>query len=117
MYVVRLLSRMRKTGLTCKTNLFGGVFFSMVGTWKKQVTHHNTMQHLYRRNIMKCAKCKKAVVTPARYEAGYETCKTCGEREARMVKWTVGIPYGKGAYQLIYDPEELKMTNQKEVRK
>jgi hypothetical protein len=34
-----------------------------------------------------------------------------------MVKWTVGIPYGKGAYQLIYDPEELKMTNQKEVRK
>jgi hypothetical protein len=33
-----------------------------------------------------------------------------------MVRWTVAIPYGKGAYQMIYDPEELKMTNQKEVR-
>jgi len=59
----------------------------------------------------------KGVVTPARYSAGYDTCKTCGEKQARMVKWTVGIPYGKGAYQLIYDPEDLKMTNQKEIRK
>ena len=82
-----------------------------------RITHHNINQHLYRRVKMKCIRCRKGSVTPARYEAGYDTCKTCGEKQARTIKWTVGIPYGKGAYQLIYDPEELKMTNQKEVRK
>lgn len=66
---------------------------------------------------MKCVKCKKAVVVPKRADLGYDTCLKCGDAKAKMVKWTIGIPYGKGAYQLIYDPEELKMTNQKEVRK
>lgn len=65
---------------------------------------------------MKCIKCHNQVV-PKRAAAGYDTCKPCGEKQARLVKWTVGIPYGKGAYQLIYDAEDLKMTNQKEVRK
>ena len=65
---------------------------------------------------MKCIKCKNAVVVPKREALGYETCLKCGDAQAKMVRWTVAIPYGKGAYQMIYDPEELKMTNQKEVR-
>mgnify|MGYP003343298311 CR=1 FL=1 len=51
-----------------------------------------------------------------RWKLGYATCLECGEKEAKLRKFTVAIPYGKGAYQLIHDPEELKMTNAKEVR-
>ena len=51
-----------------------------------------------------------------RWNLGYATCLECGEKEAKQRKFTVAIPYGKGAYQLINNPEELKMTNAKEVR-
>lgn len=55
-------------------------------------------------------------ISPARVALGYATCLVCGEKEAKKRKFTVAIPYGKGAYQLINNPEELKMTNAKEVR-
>mgnify|MGYP003341460654 FL=1 len=55
-------------------------------------------------------------ITEGRWQLGYRVCLACGDKVAKQKKWTVAIPYGKGAYQLIHNPEELKMTNQKEVR-
>jgi len=51
--------------------------------------------------------------TRLRAALGYSTCLTCGEREARSVKHTVAIPFSKGAYQLITNPDLLKQTNPK----
>ena len=56
------------------------------------------------------------IIEQGRWDLGYRVCLGCGDSIAKQKKWTVAIPYGKGAYQLIHDPEELKMTNQKEVR-
>jgi hypothetical protein len=55
-------------------------------------------------------------IEQGRWDLGYRVCLGCGDKVAKQKKWTVAIPYGKGAYQLIHNPEELKMTNQKEVR-
>lgn len=55
-------------------------------------------------------------ITEGRWQLGYRVCLDCGDKVAKQKKFTVAIPYGKGAYQLIHNPEELKMTNAKEVR-
>jgi hypothetical protein len=55
-------------------------------------------------------------IEQGRWDIGYRVCLECGDKIAKQKKFTVAIPYGKGAYQLIHNPEELKMTNQKEVR-
>jgi len=52
-------------------------------------------------------------IHPRRAALGYSTCLTCGEREARSVKHTVAIPFSKGAYQLITNPDLMKHTNPK----
>lgn len=51
-----------------------------------------------------------------RWNLGYHHCKHCGDALARQRKWTVAIPYSKGAYQLVYDPKDLFNTNPKEQR-
>ena len=60
---------------------------------------------------MRC-KCGESI-HPRRAALGYSTCLTCGEAQARTVKHTVAIPYSKGAYQLITNPDLLRQTNPK----
>jgi hypothetical protein len=55
-------------------------------------------------------------IHPARFALGYRICLACGEAEAKKRKFTVAIPYGKGAYQLIHNPADLFNTNQKQTR-
>ena len=56
------------------------------------------------------------VISIGRYKLGYRLCLTCGDEKAKERKFTVAIPYGKGAYQLIYNPADLFNTNQKQTR-
>ena len=51
-----------------------------------------------------------------RFALGYRVCLACGEAKAKERKFTVAIPYGKGAYQLIHNPADLFNTNQKQTR-
>lgn len=44
-----------------------------------------------------CVKCEEQYPDKRR-ELGYETCLKCG---GKRKKYTVGIPYNKGGYQLI----------------
>lgn len=48
----------------------------------------------------------------ARRDLGYRTCLSCGDEQAKQVKWTVTIPYSKGAYQVV-NPADLNQTNPK----
>ena len=55
-------------------------------------------------------------ISKARFALGYRVCLVCGEAQAKKRKFTVAIPYGKGAYQLIHNPADLFNTNQKQTR-
>lgn len=48
-----------------------------------------------------------------RMQLGYAVCMPCGEELAKERKFTVAIPYNKGAYQLIHNPKDLFFTNPK----
>jgi hypothetical protein len=48
-----------------------------------------------------------------RLDLGYTTCLKCGDKVAKNVKHIVQIPYSKGAYQYIHNPQELCFTNPK----
>lgn len=54
----------------------------------------------------------------ARAQYGHLVCKPCGERQSQedRLGWCVGIPYSKGAYQLITDRNDLCNTNPKQQR-
>ena len=52
-------------------------------------------------------------IPEGRLALGYTTCLRCGEKIAKERKFTVAIPYSKGAYQLIHDPKDLFFTNPK----
>lgn len=58
-----------------------------------------------------CAKCGEGFPL-GRAKLGYRTCLDCGDYHARQVKWTVTIPYSKGAYQVV-NPADLRGTNPK----
>lgn len=47
-----------------------------------------------------------------RYNLGYNTCLSCGESAAKQVKFTVMIPFSKGAYQVV-SREDVAHTNPK----
>jgi len=48
-----------------------------------------------------------------RKNLGFNWCKACGDVIAKERKFTIAIPYNKGAYQLITDPKDLFFTNPK----
>lgn len=53
------------------------------------------------------------LIEEGRWDIGYRVCLGCGDSIAKQKKWTVAIPYSKGAYQLIHDPKDLFFTNPK----
>ena len=53
------------------------------------------------------------MIEDGRWEIGYRVCLECGDEIAKQRKFTVAIPYSKGAYQLIHDPKDLFFTNPK----
>lgn len=57
-------------------------------------------------------------INPARAELGKTTCIECQQDldVTEPVKHLVAIPYGKGAYQHIYNPADLFDTNSKQPR-
>jgi len=58
-----------------------------------------------------CIQCGDDV--PARRVAlGYRTCLSCGDKQAKQVKFTVMIPFSKGAYQVV-SREDIAHTNPK----
>jgi len=52
-------------------------------------------------------------VDARRIALGYNLCLSCGEKEAKKRKFVVQIPYSKGAYQYIHNPQDLCYTNPK----
>jgi ribosomal protein L37AE/L43A len=74
--------------------MLGGEIKDAVGTWKE------------------CISCGDDVHIE-RWNLGYHHCKRCGDALAKQKRWTVSIPYSKGAYQLVYDPKDLFNTNPK----
>jgi hypothetical protein len=49
-------------------------------------------------------------INPHRYEIGYTTCKSCGEKAARQVRHTI-VPMHKSNYVVVRDRELLKCLN------
>lgn len=58
-----------------------------------------------------CAQCG-CLYPAARRNLGYRTCLDCGDIAARQVKFTVMIPFSKGAYQVV-SREDIAHTNPK----
>lgn len=50
-----------------------------------------------------CAFCSQCghPYPAARLNLGYRTCLDCGDQAARQVKFTVMVPFSKGAYQVV----------------
>lgn len=66
---------------------------------------------------MVCPYCgDSSAKTQKRFAIGLKSCINHGDILAKQKKFTVAIPYGKGAYQLIYNPSDLFNTNQKQTR-
>ena len=54
----------------------------------------------------RCKWCAQ-VIAPSRANIGYQTCKPCGERDARAYKHTI-VPMHKSNYMPVTDREMLK---------
>lgn len=54
-----------------------------------------------------------------RQRLGYRYCLGCGDTAAREERrsWCVSIPYTKGAYQYIHNPDDMKITNPKRINR
>ena len=63
-----------------------------------------------------CRECGDEV-DPRRWGRGYKLCLLCGEEAARQVKHIVEIPFSKGAYQYIHNPDDLKIVNPKRINR
>lgn len=67
------------------------------------------------KQLLSEAECQKCGILydRNRAQAGYPTCKLCGDAQAKQVRmgWCVAQEYNKGNYQLITNPETLKETN------
>jgi len=61
-----------------------------------------------------CDTCGGEITPQARADAGYTTCKSCGERQAVQARtsWCVA-PMHKSNYLLITDKQDLKGINNK----
>ena len=60
-----------------------------------------------------CRDCGDSFSIP-RYNLGYRTCLSCGDKQARAVTFCT-VPMNKSAYMLITNPTELKQLNPKRV--
>jgi ribosomal protein L37AE/L43A len=61
-----------------------------------------------------CPSCYIEDIPLQRYQLGYRTCLTCGEKQAKKVKHTVA-PLNKSNYMLFTDVNLLKQLNPKRV--
>ena len=61
-----------------------------------------------------CPSCYIEDIPLQRYQLGYRTCLTCGEKQAKKVKHTVA-PMNKSNYMLFTDVNLLKQLNPKRV--
>ena len=67
------------------------------------------MQHIAHNH---CRNCGDDVPT-ARWALGFKFCMPCGEKLARQKTHLVEIPFSKGAYQYIHNPDDLRLVNPK----
>jgi hypothetical protein len=63
--------------------------------------------------MTRCRSCRDPV-PPARAALGYMTCLSCGEAQARQVRWTTA-PCNKSNYMVITNRAELAQLNPKRV--
>ena len=63
----------------------------------------------------RCQTCGELIRPVQRHALGYTTCMPCGDKAAKLVPHIVQIPFSKGAYQFIYNPDDLKITNPKRI--
>jgi hypothetical protein len=61
--------------------------------------------------LVRCVKCQMEDVAAKRVEAGYITCLTCGEADARRVRFTVAPAYHKGPDSVHRDKTMLRYIN------
>jgi hypothetical protein len=59
-----------------------------------------------------CCTCSDDIC-PQRAQLGYKLCMSCGEVVAKRKRHIVQIPFNKGAYQYIHNPDDLKIVNPK----
>jgi hypothetical protein len=59
-----------------------------------------------------CCTCSDDI-QPERAVLGYKLCMACGEAVAKRKKHIIQIPFSKGAYQYIHNPDDLRITNPK----
>lgn len=59
-----------------------------------------------------CQTCRSDI-QPERAVLGYKLCMSCGEAVAKRKKHIIQIPFSKGAYQYIHNPDDLRITNPK----
>ncbi len=58
-----------------------------------------------------CRECGD-LYSAARARLGYDTCLSCGDKQARTVSWAT-VPLNKSNYVVITDRRELAMLNPK----
>jgi ribosomal protein L37AE/L43A len=59
-----------------------------------------------------CRNCGEDILL-ARWSLGFKHCMPCGEKFARQKRHIVEIPFSKGAYQYIHNPDDLRLVNPK----
>lgn len=60
-----------------------------------------------------CRDCGDSFSIP-RYNLGYRTCLSCGDKQARTVTFCT-VPMNKSNYVVVSNPTELKQLNPKRV--
>ena len=60
-----------------------------------------------------CRDCGDSFAIP-RYNLGYRTCLSCGDKQARAVTFCT-VPMNKSNYVVVSNPTELKQLNPKRV--
>ena len=63
-------------------------------------------------DVHRCRECGDEIATK-RWALGFKHCMPCGEALAKRKKHLVEIPFSKGAYQYIHNPDDLRLVNPK----
>jgi len=67
------------------------------------------MKRIFRPRCLDCGE----PYSKERWRIGIMYCLDCGDVRAKEKKFTIAIPFNKGAYQYIHNPEDLCFTNPK----